>query len=30
MALPEGLFFLYYPLRAVRLAAKCGAQLVRG
>jgi hypothetical protein len=30
VALPEGLFFLYYPLRAVRLAAKYGARLVRG
>jgi hypothetical protein len=30
VALPEGLFFLYYPLRAVRLAVKYGARLVRG
>ena len=28
VALPERLFFLYYPLRAVRLAGKYGARLV--
>ena len=29
VALPERLFFLYYPLRAVRLALKYGARLAR-